>query len=115
MALAKAGADVHCKDKAGYGFSGLPPRVVVLQQCGADRPSTRRGAAGGLASAVQEDGAALGVVERPHGDGDGAGQGGRRRALQEQQRVRFSGGLLVSLVCHVAGRTVRPLGVELQE
>ena len=28
MALVKAGADVHCKDDDGYGFSGLRPRVA---------------------------------------------------------------------------------------
>jgi hypothetical protein len=40
--------------------------------------------------AVQEDGATQSVAERPHGDGAGAGPGGRGRALQGQRRVRFS-------------------------
>jgi hypothetical protein len=52
---------------------------------------------------VQVHGAALGVAERPDRDGDCAGQGGRGRALQEQGWVRFSGCILVSLVCHSVG------------
>jgi hypothetical protein len=40
---------------------------------------------------VQEDGATLGVAERPHRVGGGAGQGGRGRALQGRKRVRFLG------------------------
>jgi hypothetical protein len=39
----------------------------------------------GCALAAQVYRAALGVVERPHADGDGADQGGRGRALQEEQ------------------------------
>jgi hypothetical protein len=76
MALAKAGADVHCKDSAGYGSSGC---IVVSLGChsvGADGPSTRGGAAGVRVLAVQDDGAAQSVVERPHGDGIGAGRDG---------------------------------------
>ncbi len=84
--------------RLGVRFSRLHPRVVGVPQCGADGPSTRRGGAGVPALAVQGDGAALCVVERPHGDGDGAGQGGRGRASQGQQRVRFSGCLLVMFV-----------------
>jgi hypothetical protein len=82
---------------------------------GADGPSSRGGAAGVPALAVQEYGAARCVAERAYGDGDGAGQGGRGRGLQGQRRVRSLGCILVSLVCHGAGRTVRPLGVERQE
>ncbi len=40
--------------------------------------------------AVQGYGATQSVAERPHGDGNGAGRGGRGRALQGQRRVRFS-------------------------
>jgi hypothetical protein len=81
MALVEA--DVHCKAKDGYGFSRLHPRVVGLPTVWV-RPVRRLGcgAAGVAVSAVQEEGAALGVAERPHGDGDGAGRGGRGRALQ---------------------------------
>ena len=46
LALVKAGADVHYRNRSGYGFSGLHPRVVGLSQCGAAGLSTRRGAAG---------------------------------------------------------------------
>ncbi len=84
MALIKAGADVDGKNKDGYGFSRQHPHVVGLPQCGADGPSNRRGAAGVHVWAVQVDSAALGVAPRPHGDSDGAGQGGRGRALQGQ-------------------------------
>jgi hypothetical protein len=33
MALAKAGADVHCKANDGYDFSRLHPLVVIVAQC----------------------------------------------------------------------------------
>ncbi len=46
MALAKAGADVHCTDNRGYGSSGLHRRVVGVSQGGADGPCTRGGGAG---------------------------------------------------------------------
>jgi hypothetical protein len=115
MALAKAGADVHCKDNEGYGFSGCILVPLGSPQCWADGPWTRGGAAGVAVLAVQNDGAAQSVAQRPHGDGDGAGQGGRGRALQGQQGVRCSGCVLVSSVCRSAGRTVRPLGAELRE
>jgi hypothetical protein len=55
------------------------------------------GAAGVPVLAVQVDGAALGVVKRPHGDSNGAGHGGRGRAMQGQRRVRLSGRILVSV------------------
>ncbi len=117
MALVKAGADVHGKDSAGYDSRG---GIVVSSAChsvGADGPSTRGGAAGVPALAVQADCAALCVAERPHGDGVGAGQGGGGRALQDQRRVRFSprAASLCRRVDAVSGRTVRPLGVERQE
>jgi hypothetical protein len=117
MALVKAGADVHGKNSLGYGFSGLHSRVgwvatvrggrsvhsgVGLQEC--------------LLLFMQEHGAALGVAERPDGDGVGAGEGGRGCARQGQRRVRF---LEAASSCRwfaaVSGRTVRPLGVELKE
>jgi hypothetical protein len=95
LALVTAGADVHCQDNDGYGFSRLHPRnagvlgwhphpvrLVMV------RGRTVRPLGGGAARvpvlAVQEYGAALGVGWRPHGDGDGAGRGGRGRALQGQ-------------------------------
>jgi hypothetical protein len=56
--------------------------------------------------AVQEDGAAPCVEEGPHGDGAGAGQGGRGLGRHGQRRVRFSACIRVSLVCHSA----RPAG-----
>ncbi len=88
-------------------FSGLHLGVVCVTRCGADGPSTRGGAAGVSLSAVQADGAAQSVVERPHGDGAGAGQGGRGRALQDQRRVRLleasSQCRFSRLVCHVLG------------
>jgi hypothetical protein len=53
--------------------------------------------------AVQGYGAARCVVERQDGDCDGAREGGRGRALQEQGWVRFSGCVLVGLSqCRVA-------------
>jgi hypothetical protein len=91
MALVKAGADVQGKTNEGYGSSRLHPRVVGLPQCGADGPSTRAGGAGVPVWAVQVDGAALGVGQRPHGDGDGDFFGGRGHSLPEQGSVRFSG------------------------
>ncbi len=90
MALVTAGADVHGKTNVGYGFSRLHPRVGwVSDSVGADGPSTRGVAAGVAVLAVQDDGAARCVGERPHRDGDGADQGRRGRALQGQRRVRF--------------------------
>jgi hypothetical protein len=115
LALVRAGADVHGKNSLGYGSRASSSCRLVSYIAGADGPSAWGGAEGGLASAVQVDGAALCVAERPHGDGAGAAEGGRGRARQGQQRVRSSGCILVSLVCHSAGRTFRPLGVELQE
>jgi hypothetical protein len=41
--------------------------------------------------ALQGYGAALGVVQRHDGDGDGAGQGGRACGLSGQRRVQFWG------------------------
>ena len=90
-ALLARGADVHGKDKDGCGFSGGIPVSVGVSRCGADGQSTRGGSAGVPVLAVQEDGAALRVAERPHGDGHDAGEGGRGRALQGQGRVRFLG------------------------
>jgi hypothetical protein len=92
MALVKAGADVRCNCNDGYGSAlGLPPSLFGLSHCGAAGLSSRVGAAGVAGLAVQEHGAARCVVQRPHGDGDGAGQGGRRRALQGHRRVQFLG------------------------
>jgi hypothetical protein len=114
-ALIKAGADVHCKDKDGYGFSTPHARVVCSQQCRGGR-SVHSGRIGRSAClAVQQYGAALGVVGRQDGDGDGAGQGGRGRALQDQRRVRLSGCILMWMLYYSAGRTVRPLGADRQE
>ncbi len=66
LALVKAGADVHCKDNKGYGFSGLRPCVVVVTVRGGlsvlSAWSCRSACLG-----LQVDGAALCVVERPHG------------------------------------------------
>jgi hypothetical protein len=90
MALVKAGADVHCTDEEGYGSSGHILALLVRRSAGLDGPSTRGGAEGAAGLAVQVDDAALGV-------------GGRQR----QRRVRFSGCVLVSLVCQC--------GLELQE
>jgi hypothetical protein len=88
----------------------------VATVAGADGPSSRGGAAGVAVSAVQVDGAALGVIQWPHGNRDGAGEGGRGRALQGRRRVRFLG-LHPGVVGlpQWRGRTVRPLGAELQE
>ncbi len=117
LALVKAGADLHGKTNDGYGFSTLHPRVGwVSDSVGADGPSTSSVAARVRVLAVQVDGAALCVGERPHRDGDGAGQGGRGLALQGHQRVRF---LEAASSCRwgVAvrgGRSVQS-GAELQE
>jgi hypothetical protein len=91
MALVKAGADVHCKDNRGCGFWGRILLSLGCPQCRGGRSvhSGWGGAAGVACSAVQVDGAALGVGERPQGDGDGAGQGGRGRELHGHRRVRF--------------------------
>jgi hypothetical protein len=116
LALAKAGADVHCKTNGGYGLSGQHPRVVGVLQCAAAGPSTCGGAARVAASAAQEDGASLCVARRPHRDGDGAGEGGRGRGRQGHRRVRFSGlHPRVGWFATVSGRTVRPLRVQLHE
>jgi hypothetical protein len=82
LALVKAGADVHFKSNDGYGFSRQHPRVVGWLQCGTDSPSAWGGAAGEPVLAVQVDSATLCVIQSPHGDGAGAGKGGRGRALQ---------------------------------
>jgi hypothetical protein len=76
----------------------------VRRQCGGGR-SVDSGAElqEWLIWLLQVYGAALCVVERPHGDGAGAGEGGRGRALQGPLGVRFSGCILVSLGCHSAG------------
>jgi hypothetical protein len=103
MALVKAGADVRCKDKYGYGSRaasscrwGVTVRGRTVRPLGG-------GAAGVAVWAVQEDGAARCVAERPHGDCGGAGRGGRGRALQGQLRVRISGCILVWLPCSQCG------------
>jgi hypothetical protein len=115
MALVKAGADVRCKDNDGYGFSccigssGIVRRVRCGRSVHSEWSCSCRWA-------VQVDGAALGVIERPHGDGDCAGQGGRGRALQDQRRVRFlEAASSRRCVGYNAGRTVRALRTELQE
>ena len=117
LALVEAGADVHCTGNDGYGFSRLHPRVVGFARMrGRPVRPVGVGAAGGAVWAVQEDGAALGVFERPHGDGDGAGQGGRGRALQGRRRVRVLGlhPRVVGLrQCGAAGQSTP--GLELQE
>ncbi len=41
MALAKTGADVHCKTNDGYGSSGFILLSLGSLHCGADGPSTR--------------------------------------------------------------------------
>jgi hypothetical protein len=117
LALVHAGADVHCKDADGYGSRGF-----ILGSVGFPTVSGRTvrpfggGAAGVPALAVQVDGAALCVAEGPHGDGAGAGQGGRGRALQGQRRVRFSGlHRCVGWVITVRGGRSVHSGVELQE
>jgi hypothetical protein len=75
MALVKAGADMRCKDSDGYCLTlgAASSCRCVPRSAGAAGPSTRLGAAGVAGLAVQVDGAALGVAERPHGDGNGAG------------------------------------------
>jgi hypothetical protein len=119
MALVTAGADVHCTTNRSYGLSGLRPRVVVVTVRGGR--SVHSGWSGRSAClALQMHGAAFGVVEGPHGDGDGAGHGRRGRALQDQRtvhgRVRFLAlHPCVAWCATVSGRSVRPLGVELQE
>ncbi len=64
---------------------------------------------------MQDDGAPLGVIPRPLGDCDGAGQGGHGRALQGDRRVRFPdfilGSAIVWFVAMRGGRSVRS-GVE---
>jgi hypothetical protein len=80
IALVRAGADVHARTSTGtVQPSGCI--LVGMSQCGAAGLSSRLGAAGVAGLAVQGDGAARCVVQRPYGDGDGAGGGGRRRAL----------------------------------
>jgi hypothetical protein len=74
---------------------GQLPRVVGLPQCRGGR-SVHSGAAlqsaqECFALAVQVDSAAQTVSQRPHGDGDGAGQGKRGRCRKDQRRVRFLG------------------------
>jgi ankyrin repeat protein len=90
LALIKAGADVHYTTNDG---SGSRRRILVSVVC-----QTRGGrsvhsgwSCRGACLAEQGYGASLGVAERPHGDGDGAGRGGRRRALQGRFCVRFLG------------------------
>jgi hypothetical protein len=116
VALLARGADVHGKTKGGYGSHGCIVVSVGSLQCGADGLSNRGGAAGAPVLAVQVHGAALCVAQRPDGDGNGAGQGGRGCALQDQQRVRA---LVAASSCRcvatVRGGTVRPLNVELRE
>ena len=41
MALVKAGADVHCTDNFGYGFSGCFLVSLVCHSAGLDGPSSR--------------------------------------------------------------------------
>ncbi len=81
LALVKAGADVHYRNRSGYGFSGLRPCVVVVTERGG-RSVHSAWSGRSACLAVQLDAAAFGVGERPHGDGDGAGEGVRGRALQ---------------------------------
>jgi hypothetical protein len=89
---------------------------VGFSQCRGGRSIHSGRCCGSALLAVQVDSAALCVVERPPRDGAGAGEGGRRRALQDQRRVRFLGlHPLVGWVLTLRGRTVRPLGVELKE
>ncbi len=113
-ALLARGAD--CKDDDGYGFSGC---ILVSSVCHSAGRKVRQLAQGGAARsacfAVQLDGAALCVEQGQDGDNAGAGQDGRKHSLQGQDGVRFSDRVLVPLVCHSSGRTVRPVGVELQE
>ncbi len=116
IALVEAGADVDLKSADGCGSSGCILVSLVRRGAGAAGPSSRVGAAGVAASAVQVDGAALGVAGRPHGDGDGACQGGRGCELQGRRRVRFSrlhARVVGSLQCG-GGRSVDS-GLELQE
>ncbi len=114
MALVKAGTDVHCKATDGYGSRTSSSGRLVCRNAG--RTVRPLGGGGVAVLAVQGYGAALCVGERLHRAGDGAGEGGRGCALQGQRGVRFlEAGSSGRLVCHSAGRTVRPLGVELQE
>jgi hypothetical protein len=70
MALVKADADVQCKDTDGYGSSGCILVSLGCHSAGAAGLSSRVGAAGVAALAVQPDGAARCVAARPDGDGD---------------------------------------------
>ncbi len=104
MALVKAGADVHCKSNVGYGSRASSLCGCVADSAGADGPvHSALELPEWLCLAVQEDGAALGVGERQPGDGDGAGEGGRRCARQKQRRVRLSGFMFVRSVCSQCG------------
>jgi hypothetical protein len=87
--LLARGADVHCKDKDGCGSRDSIVVSLVCDSAGRTVRPLGGGAAGVPDWAVQVDGAALGVAVRSHGDGGGAGQGGRGRALRGQQRVRL--------------------------
>ncbi len=45
VALVKAGADVHCKDIAGYGSTGCILVPLGCHMCGLDGPSSQGSAA----------------------------------------------------------------------
>jgi hypothetical protein len=83
--LVWAGADVHCQNSEGYG-RGLRRGAFLWLHRGVT--CSCRMVRCGRMPAVQEDGAAPRLRERPHGDGDGAGGFGRGRARQGQVRVR---------------------------
>jgi hypothetical protein len=87
-ALVESGADVHAKDFQGYGrLFGSGSAYIVPRSLA----TLTAHDCGGCLSALQPNGAGCSASERPHGDGEGAGSGGRapcQRARQGLARVR---------------------------